>query len=94
MLSDEQRRQIYDVYGKQGLLAGFEVGEGVKNKEDLKREWEEFRKKQEQQQQEALANHKGTYMCKMDGRNVVSGLARTADRLAYRWACPPAPGRV
>lgn len=46
MLSNPDKRDIYDVYGKEGLAAGLELGERVKNKDDLRKEWEQFRERQ------------------------------------------------
>ena len=42
VLSNPDKRQIYDIYGKEGLTAGFEVGTNV-NKDELKRQWAEFK---------------------------------------------------
>lgn len=43
MLSDPQKRQVYDIYGKQGLVAGLAVGTKLKTTEELRAEWEKFR---------------------------------------------------
>lgn len=45
MLSDPDKRQIYDVYGKKGLEAGLEVGEKFKGVEELRQQWEAFQQK-------------------------------------------------
>ncbi|EFJ44045.1 molecular chaperone [Volvox carteri f. nagariensis] len=66
VLSDPQRRQVYDVYGKEGLAAGFEVGTKLDSVEDLKKKWEEFKKQQEADRAELLSNHRGIYMCRLD----------------------------
>ena len=47
MLSDESRRQVYDIYGKEGLQSGLEVGASLSGPAELKREWERFKKRQE-----------------------------------------------
>lgn len=46
MLSDPQKRDIYDVYGREGLQAGLEVGERLKTRDELRKEWEQFQKAQ------------------------------------------------
>ena len=42
VLSNEERRTVYDVYGKQGLDAGMELGECLRSPEELKKEFERF----------------------------------------------------
>ncbi|GLI59852.1 hypothetical protein VaNZ11_001840, partial [Volvox africanus] len=66
VLSDPNRRQIYDVYGKEGLAAGFELGTKLDSVDDLKAKWEEFKRKQEAERAELLSNHRGVYMCRLD----------------------------
>lgn len=43
VLSNEERRNIYDIYGRQGLESGLEVGEHLRGHDELKREFERFR---------------------------------------------------
>lgn len=71
VLADPNKRQIYDVYGKQGLLSGMELGEKLKSTEELKAEFREFRAKQERAREEALTNHRGYYQCRLDGRTLL-----------------------
>ncbi|MEW5320293.1 MAG: hypothetical protein WDW38_011375 [Sanguina aurantia] len=78
ILSDTTKRQIYDVYGKQGLSAGFEVGPSLTGLAELKKQWEEFKRKQEADRQDAASNHRGSYMCRVDAteyRQVLQGRA-------------------
>ena len=42
MLSNEEKRTVYDVYGKRGLEAGMELGECLRSPEELKKEFERF----------------------------------------------------
>ena len=42
VLSDPQQRLVYDVYGKQGLAAGLQVGPKLRGREEIKAEWERF----------------------------------------------------
>ena len=43
ILSNEEKRNIYDIYGKEGLEAGFELGEPLRSSRDLKDEYEKFK---------------------------------------------------
>ena len=43
MLGDETKRQVYDVYGQQGLEAGLEVVPRSRGA-DVREQWEQFKK--------------------------------------------------
>ena len=43
VLSNPRKRQVYDIYGKQGLVAGLDVGTKLKSVEELRKQWEKFR---------------------------------------------------
>ncbi len=40
MLSDPSRRDVYDVYGSEGLRAGLEVGHPLRTAGEVRREFE------------------------------------------------------
>lgn len=42
MLSDVDKRKIYDVYGRLGLQAGLELGAKHKSIEELRAQWQKF----------------------------------------------------
>ena len=46
VLGNASRRQVYDIYGTEGLAAGLQVVPSGKNTEALKQEWEGFRVQQ------------------------------------------------
>lgn len=46
VLSNPDRRQVYDIYGKEGLSAGLEVGSTLKSTDELRQEWESFKAQQ------------------------------------------------
>ena len=46
VLSNLERRQVYDIYGKEGLSAGLEVGSTVKSTDELRQDWEKFKSQQ------------------------------------------------
>lgn len=37
---------MYDIYGKEGLSAGLEVGSTVKTTDELRQDWEHFKAQQ------------------------------------------------
>ena len=43
VLSNPERRQIYDIYGEEGLRSGLEVGPKLRTTDDLRREFERFK---------------------------------------------------
>ncbi len=43
VLSDSGKRQVYDIYGKEGLASGLEVGTTVNNVDELKQKWAQFK---------------------------------------------------
>ncbi len=46
MLGSAAKRQVYDIYGKEGLAAGLQVVPSGKSTEELKKDWEGFRTQQ------------------------------------------------
>lgn len=54
ILSDEQKRQIYDIYGMEGLTSGLELGPKLSKPEEIKEELERLKRRKEE---EKLSSH-------------------------------------
>jgi DnaJ family protein C protein 11 len=61
VLSDKNRRRIYDVYGMAGLDAGLEVGRKHKSLAEITEEFERARAKEARKRLEAKLNFRGAY---------------------------------
>lgn len=61
ILSDKERRRVYDVYGMAGLNAGLEVGRRRKSLREISEEFERARAKERRAQMEAKLNFRGSY---------------------------------
>ncbi|KAL4442759.1 hypothetical protein ABPG77_006753 [Micractinium sp. CCAP 211/92] len=80
VLSDPQQRDIYDVYGKEGLAAGLQLGDKLKTRDELRAEWEAFQKQQKKAELEASVNYRGVYQFKIDATALVNPYARHVAR--------------
>ena len=49
ILSDENKRQIYDVYGMEGLNSGLELGPKLSKPEEIKEQLERLRRRKEEE---------------------------------------------
>lgn len=49
ILSDETKRQIYDIYGMEGLTAGLELGPNLNKADEIKEELERLRREKEKE---------------------------------------------
>eukprot|EP00887_Chlorella_sp_A99_P006975 scaffold2.g6975.t1 len=81
VLSDPVKRDIYDIYGKKGLAAGMELGEKVKDKEELRKEWEAFQARHKQEVIDAQVNYRGVYVFKSDASALINPYDRSLARM-------------
>ncbi|KAK9984683.1 hypothetical protein SO802_034208 [Lithocarpus litseifolius] len=85
ILSDVNKRQIYDIYGMEGLTSGLELGPKLNKVEELKEELERLRKKKEQEKISAHFRPSGTILANMSlphllkGDGIMRGMAMTSE---------------
>ncbi|VVA34541.1 PREDICTED: dnaJ homolog subfamily C [Prunus dulcis] len=84
ILSDENKRKIYDIYGMEGLTSGLELGTKLNKAEELKEELERLRKLKEQEKVLAHFRPSGTILANMSlphllhGHGIMRGMAMTS----------------
>ncbi|XP_030538197.1 chaperone protein dnaJ 13 [Rhodamnia argentea] len=80
ILSDENKRQIYDIYGMEGLTSGLELGPRLSKVEEIKEELERLRRMKEQEKSLAHFRPSGMIMTNLsvpdflDGDSFVRGM--------------------
>ncbi|KAL2901668.1 Chaperone protein dnaJ 13 [Bienertia sinuspersici] len=84
ILSDENKRQIYDIYGMEGLNSGLELGVKLNKAEEIKEELERLRRRKEE---EKIAHIRptGSIVANislphfLDGDGIMKGMAMTSE---------------
>ena len=62
VLSDERKRQIYDLYGMEGLTSGLELGPKLTSKEEVKARYERLHQCEEERRLAAHVHHRGSLL--------------------------------
>lgn len=62
ILSDERKRQIYDIYGMEGLVSGLELGPKLNTPEEIKAEFERMKQRQEEEKFAAHVRPSGSWL--------------------------------
>ncbi|KGN55866.1 chaperone protein dnaJ 13 [Cucumis sativus] len=85
ILTDENKRQIYDIYGMEGLTSGLELGPKLNKADEIKEELERLRKRKEQEKISAHFRPSGTILANMslphflEGDGIMRGMAMTSE---------------
>ncbi|KAL2348154.1 hypothetical protein Fmac_002154 [Flemingia macrophylla] len=85
ILSDPNKRQIYDIYGMEGLTSGLELGPKLDGAEEIKKELERLKRMKEQEKAAAHFRSSGTILAKMslphclEGDGLMRGMAMTSE---------------
>lgn len=81
VLSDPGKRDIYDIYGMQGLMSGMELSNvSGMSAAEMRKEWEKKWEAQRRQDIEASVNFRGQYVYKIDASALVAPYARSVAR--------------
>lgn len=73
VLSDPYKRQIYDIYGMEGLTSGLELGPKLDKAEEIKAELERLRRMKEQEKISAHFRTSGTILANMSLPHCLNG---------------------
>lgn len=65
VLSDEQKRRIYDLYGMEGLTSGLELGPKLKSRKEDKAQFECLHQHEEEKRLAAHVHHRGSLFMNM-----------------------------
>ncbi|PKA59584.1 Chaperone protein dnaJ 13 [Apostasia shenzhenica] len=81
VLSDEHKREIYDVYGMEGLKTGYELGQKLSKPEEVKEELERLRRRKEEERVFGHSRPTGSLLANisvpqyLDGDGILRGMA-------------------
>ncbi|XP_020248063.1 chaperone protein dnaJ 13 [Asparagus officinalis] len=85
ILSDEYKRQIYDIYGMEGLNSGLELGPKLNRPEEIKEELERLRRRKEEEKAFAYSRPAGSIFAHLsvpqylDGGGILRGMAMSSE---------------
>ncbi|KAA8522228.1 hypothetical protein F0562_012901 [Nyssa sinensis] len=85
ILSDENKRQIYDIYGMEGLTSGLELGPKLNKAEEIKEELERLRRRKEQGKVSAHVQPSGSILANLSlpqflaGGGIMRGMAMASE---------------
>lgn len=73
ILSDETKRQIYDIYGMEGLTSGLELGPKLNKAEEIKEELERLRRRREEEKTSAQFQPSGVILAQLSVPSFLAG---------------------
>lgn len=85
ILSDERKRQIYDIYGMEGLTSGLELGPKLNKAEEIKEELERLRLRKEMEKVSAHVQPSGSILTNLSlpqflkGGSIMRGMAMSSE---------------
>ncbi|XP_068635161.1 chaperone protein dnaJ 13 [Aristolochia californica] len=85
ILSDERKRQIYDIYGMEGVNSGLELGTKLNKAEEIKEELERLRRRKEEEKISSHTQTSGSLLANLSvpqflrGGGIMRGLAMSSE---------------
>ncbi|KAF6140416.1 hypothetical protein GIB67_013185 [Kingdonia uniflora] len=85
ILTDENKRQIYDIYGMEGLTSGLELGPKLNRAEEIKEKFEKLRRRKEEEKVSARVQPSGLIVASLSlpqflsGAGIMRGMAMASD---------------
>ncbi|XP_076953157.1 chaperone protein dnaJ 13-like [Bidens hawaiensis] len=73
ILTDEYKRQIYDIYGMEGLTSGLELGPRLNKVDEIKEELERLKRKQEEEKKSAHFQPTGVMLAQLSVPSFLAG---------------------
>lgn len=73
ILCDQNKRQIYDIYGMEGLTSGLELGPKLNKVEEIKEELERLRRQKEQEKVLAHVQPSGSILANLSWPQFLEG---------------------
>ncbi|KAF8380500.1 hypothetical protein HHK36_027987 [Tetracentron sinense] len=73
ILTDEHKRQIYDIYGMEGLTSGLELGPKLNKAEEIKEEFERLRRQKEQEKVSSHVRTSGSVLANLSLPQFLNG---------------------
>ncbi|KAK3156876.1 hypothetical protein QOZ80_2AG0113240 [Eleusine coracana subsp. coracana] len=85
ILSDENKRQIYDIYGMEGLTSGLELGPKLNKPEEIKEQLERLRRRKEEEKLFIHTRSTGSIVANfsipqyLDGYGIMRGMGMSSE---------------
>ncbi|GMH28901.1 hypothetical protein Nepgr_030744 [Nepenthes gracilis] len=85
ILCDENKRQIYDIYGMEGLTSGLELGPKLSKAEEIREELERLRRRKEEEKFSAHVRPTGSILATLslpqflNGDGIMKGMAMASE---------------
>ncbi|KAL6544064.1 hypothetical protein OROGR_010561 [Orobanche gracilis] len=85
ILTDENKRMIYDIYGMEGLTSGLEIGPKLNKVDEIREELEKMRRQREQEKISTHIRPSGSILANLswpdflDGDGIMRGMAMASE---------------